>query len=199
MALADIIGRIEADAAAEALAVTQAAEEAAAKTRAAAETTAERTSVARTERAEREAEAEAQTVRANARLAARDAALAEKRRLIDAALSALADAVVALPDAEYARFLGERIAAGARGGETVRIASADAGRLAKSLPDVMAKAAPSVELTYSPEPAEGIAHGVVLQAERSRVDLSVEAIVEERREELTMLVSRILFGSEGEA
>ncbi len=199
MALADIINRIDGDADSEGAKIVLLAEESAADVRAHAQARADQLAAARITRAERESDSEAQTLRAGARLAARDGALSAKRELLDEALETTVEALVALPDDAYAHFLGERLGREARGGETVQIAAADKARLASALPAAIRTAAPGLELTYSDEPAPGIEHGALLVADRSREDFSIATIVAERREELSMLLSRILFGSEGEA
>jgi len=199
VALVDIISRIESDAKSEGEAIMSAAEEAAEHLVSKARKDASHLSQQRIARAEREAAAEAATVRAGARLAARDTALAERRVLIEETLAGCVAALVGMPDDRYAQFLGERIARSARGGETLRIAAADRDRLASALPAAIAAAAPGLELTYSDAPADGIEHGVTLLADRSSEDFSIAGIVAERREELSMTVSRVLFATDGEA
>jgi len=199
VALVDIINRIESDAESEGEVIMQAAEESAQHLVAQARLDAAQLSEQRIERAEREAQAEAATVRANARLAARDAALATRRELIEETLAECVAALVGMPDDAYAQFLGQRIAKSARGGETVHLAAADSDRLASALPAAVKSAAPELELTYSDVPAEGIEHGAILLADRSSEDFSIAGIVAERREELSMTVSRILFATDGEA
>lgn len=198
MALADIISKIASDAESEASEIVGSAEESAARLVADARAEASRLSEARIARGERDAEAEAATVRANARLNARDAALGAKRELIDSVLAGVVDAIVALPDEQYASFLGRSIATAARGGETVRIAAADASRLSAALPAAVAATAPALRLEFSSEPASGIEHGVMLAADRSHEDFSIATIVAERKEDLSMLASRILYDA-GEA
>lgn len=198
MALADIISKIASDAESEAAEIIRIAEESASRVVAAAESEASSLSAARISRGEREADSQAATVRANARLSARDTALTARRELIDQVLAGAVAAIVALPDDAYARFLGTRIGSAARGGETVQIAPADIARLSAALPAAVKAAAPSLALTYSETPAQGIEHGAVLSADRSHEDFSIATIVAERKEELSMLASRILFGA-GEA
>ena len=199
MALADIINRIESDAESEGQVIMQAAEESAQRLVAQARLDAAQLAEQRIARAEREADAAAATVRANARLAARDTALAARRTLIEETLVDCVAALVGMTDDAYAQFLGQRIAQSARGGETVHIAATDKNRLASALPAAVKLAAPGLELTYSDTPAEGIEHGAILLADRSSEDFSIAGIVAERREELSMTVSRILFATDGEA
>jgi len=198
VALADIISKIASDADSEAAEIIRIAQESASRVVADAESEASSLSAARIARGEREADSQAATVRANARLSARDTALTAKRELLDEVLAGAVAAIVALPDDEYARFLGTRIGSAARGGETVQIAPADIARLSAALPAAVKAAAPSLALTYSETPAQGIEHGAVLLADRSHEDFSIATIVAERKEELSMLASRILFGA-GEA
>lgn len=195
MALADIIARIEADAAAEAGELISAAEQAAEETLSLAREAAARESAVTVARGERSAASEADTLRASARLAARDEALAAKRAAIDAVLADAAAGIAALPDDKYVAWMAARIAAAARGGETVRIAPADESRLRAALPGALAALRGADAPAIDSAPAD-VASGVVLVGDRARVDLSVEALLDERRDELAVEVSRILFAEE---
>lgn len=192
MALADIIQRIGNDSAAEAHAVITAAKARADELLDAARAEAAKATEQTLAAARRAADAEADTVRAAARLAARDATLAAKRELIDSTVAAAREAVVALPDAEYAEFMAARVAHAARGGERVLIAPADVVRLANRLPDVVA-ALGAPRLHWATELAH-VDRGVVLVGDRVSVDLSVDAIVAERADELSMIAAAHLFG-----
>ena len=97
----------------------------------------------------------------------------------------------------YVALLASRVAAVARGSETVRIASADIKRLGAALPAALAALAPETRDLAFGEPTDRIAHGVELVGERTHVDLSLEAIVAERRDELSLEVAAILFGAGG--
>ncbi|MDZ4166106.1 MAG: V-type ATP synthase subunit E, partial [Coriobacteriia bacterium] len=129
MALVDIIGRIESDAGAEARAILERAREHAEGMIAQAESEAAASAAARISAAEREARAEGETLDANARLSARDAALTAKRELVDRVLAEAEGRLVALPAATYMALIVPAVARQARGGDTVRIAAADRDRL----------------------------------------------------------------------
>lgn len=193
MALADILTRLASDAAEESAEIARQAEERAEAMLAAARADAARASADALERAKREATAEAQTLRATARLAARDTALAARGELVAEVLDGVADALAALPDDEYAAFFARAVADAARGGETVLVAPADRERLAQRLRAALSAQAPSLALEFSDEPAP-IERGVYLRGERVSVDLSVDAVVAARRDELAMKVAAILFG-----
>jgi len=194
VALSDIIQRIEGDAATEADALVNAARAQAEATLTVAREQAEREGAAILSRGATAAAAEAETLRAAARLAARDGLVAAKGELIDQVLARAAQAVVELPDDEYSALMARRVAAASRGGERVRIAAADFGRLDSRLSDAVEKVAGrDLGLVFVDEPAE-VEHGVVLLGDRSEVDLSVAALVEERRSELAMLAAQALFG-----
>jgi hypothetical protein len=109
-------------------------------------------------------------------------------------LDAAARAVVELPDDTYVELVARRIAEAARGGERVLIAPADGARFDSRLPDAIRQAAGrDLGLVFADEPAE-VEHGAVLMGDRSEVDLSVSALVEERRDRLAMLAAQVLFG-----
>ncbi|GAB4289051.1 MAG: hypothetical protein Kow0067_14870 [Coriobacteriia bacterium] len=198
MALADIIGRIESDAGHEARAVSEAAAARAAEIISAAEDEAERLRADALERAVREAEAEAATIAANARLTARDRALAAKRELVEAVLARAAEELEALPAEEYARLIAAGVVDAARGDDVVRVAGADRGRLA-GLADVVATVASQrgrrLDLTFSDEPAP-LEHGVMLESHRVSAEVSVRAMIEARRAELMALAASALFPKE---
>ena len=201
MALSDIVRRIGGDATDEAAALVAEAASQADALLGAARDEANRSRTAVLEAARAGAAAEAETVRAAARLAARDNALAAKRKLIDLVLERAQDEIVGLGDAEYASFVARSIVAVARGGERVLVAPADAGRLAGRLPHAVAAAAhaagvavPPLAWTGDPAPVD---HGVVLAGDRVSVDLSIDAIVGERADELAMLAAARLFDGAG--
>lgn len=195
MALADIITRIEADADRESREIVASAEERAANIAAEAEQLAEEHRNDALTAATSRAEKEASRIVVSAKLSARDEALAARRALIDEALASTVDALASMPDAEYADFVARRIAAVARGGETLRFGSDDLGRAAGVLKRV-AELAPQVELTNASAPAP-FARGVIVEGVRVRADLSLDAIVDEARDELELVIAQVLFG-EGE-
>ncbi len=195
MALADIISRIESDARAEADRIVREAqdlarrraEEALGKTRAQAERL--------TGRMRRETEVEAATRVAAARLAARDEAVAKKRELVDAALEATVASLEALPAEEFARFIAQAIAAQARCGDTVSLAPSEQ-RVRAAVQAAVESLAPGLELTWADEPA-AIERGAVVSSQRTRVEVTPRALVEDRRGELELMVAAKLFGVEG--
>ena len=137
---------------------------------------------------------EADTVVVNARLAARDAEVTARRELIGETLTAAADSLAALPDQHYARYLARNIATAARGGETLRFGSADVGR-ASAVVSVLADIAPGLAVTVADAPAP-FERGALLEGDRVRADLSLTALIAERRDELEVVVARTLFDEE---
>lgn len=196
MALADIVNRIGGDAESEAQSLVERSREAAEKTLASAREEADAATAHTLAEADKRARAEAETIRAAARLSARDRALAEKRALVGRVLDGARDALIALSDEAYADFLAKRVVAAVRSGETVRIAAADASRLAERLPAAVERLAGSdLGLQWSAEPAP-IERGAVLEGKRVTVDLSVHALVAEREDELAMAAAESLFGGQ---
>ncbi len=195
MALKDIIDRIESEATQEARELVEAAEAESQRVVATARREAERAFERELERARAAAAAESETIVANARLAARDRALAERRALLDELFGRLETEVAELPPEAYVSLFAARIAAVARPGETVLVASADVGRLA-GLRERVAQIAPGLDLTWSDEPA-GVGHGVVVVGARARADLSVASILADRRDSVEAVMSENLFGGGG--
>jgi vacuolar-type H+-ATPase subunit E/Vma4 len=196
MALADIIRRIDGDAEAEAADITKDARARAEELIADANRRGERDASGILDRGSQDAESEAATIRAAARLQARDRLVAAKGALVEQALDATAAALTQLPDKQYVVLMARRIAAVSRGGERLRIAAADVARLKRALPAAIKKAAGhDLELRIEDEPAD-VEHGVVVEGERSVVDLSIAALIEERRSALAMLAAEILFGDD---
>lgn len=191
MALADILSRIECDAAEEAARIERAAqakgEELIAESTANAEAEAARIVAAAT----RDAQAEASTLLAAARLEARDRALAEKRSVVAEALEGVAAAIAALPAEQYARFLGGAIAAQARTGDVVALAASDLHHL-EAIRETVHAVAPGLSLTWSDEPAQ-IDRGALVIGGRTRAEITPQAIVAERRDQLEVIVSARLF------
>ncbi|HSK48513.1 MAG TPA: V-type ATP synthase subunit E [Coriobacteriia bacterium] len=194
MALADIISRIESDAEVEAARITEAAQKRAAEIVAEAQRRAEAHHDSSLAEADTAAHREADRIVVSARLKARDEALVQRRALVDVALTQTADALAAAPADEYARFLAERVARVARGGETLRFGSADSAR-ADAVVDALRVVAPGLSLTVSSEPAP-FARGALVEGSRVRADLSLNAIVEERRDELELVIASVLFAEE---
>jgi len=192
VALADIIAKIESDAAEEAAGIVAVAEEQAATRLADARSKAEAHTAEVLQAAATAAKREADTVVVNARLHARDAEVTARRALVEEALHAAAEAIAQLPDDRYAAFLASRIAGAAKGGESLSLGSEDAER-ATRVSAALSALAPDLSLVVSDTPAPFL-RGALLTGDRVRVDLSLDAIVEERRDELEMIVARALFG-----
>lgn len=198
MALVDIIGRIESDAGAEAGLILERAREHAEGMIAQAESEAAASAAARISAAERDARAEGETLEANARLSARDAALTAKRELVDRVLAEAEVRLIALPDAAYVALIARAVAHQARGGDTVRIAAADRGRL-KGLADAVTRVAGrDLGLVFADEPAR-LEHGVTLAADRVSSEVSPSSLLDAKRDRLIATVAGILFGDDGGA
>lgn len=193
MALADILERIGAEAAAEAAAIR--AEATAEAERIAAETmaTLARESAELLEAAERDGAAEAATLLANARLEVRDALLAAKRALAEEALERAREALEALPAEEYTDLIARAVAADAAGATTLAIAAADAERLA-GLPARLRELGFPLALAEEAAPLE---RGVLVTGDRMRVEVSVASLIGDRRERLLIVAADALFGDEG--
>lgn len=196
MALADILNRIDADSNSEAQAFIDTAQAEADRLLADARTHADEAAEAIARNAAREGSLEAQTLLANARLEARDALLTAKREVLDGALVRLGEHIVAMPDARYTAYLARAIATVARGGERVRVAAADSGRLAGLRAAVETAAGRDLGLVFDEAAAE-VEHGVLLLGERDSVDLSIAGIIDGQREELLMRLAARVFGNEG--
>jgi vacuolar-type H+-ATPase subunit E/Vma4 len=198
MALADIIGRIESDAGAEARAILDGARGHAEALIARAEAEAAAAAEERLAAAERDAHGEGETLLANARLTARDEALTAKRALVDRVLLDVESDLASLPDDAYTALIAGGIARQARGGDTVRIASADAARLAGLAAAVEKAAGRDLGLIVSDEPAP-VEHGVTLSADRVSSEVSPRSVLDARRDHLIAMVAGILFGKDEEA
>ncbi|MBA4370000.1 MAG: hypothetical protein C0418_00265 [Coriobacteriaceae bacterium] len=196
MAIADILGRIGTDAEGEAATIMADAERETQRVVAEARAEADRDAVLVVERAAVRAAADADTMRATARLRARDRLLAVRREFVDRALTEVETAMVALPDERYAALLAAAAVRAARGGETVRVAAADAAR-ASAIRGAVERAAPDLVLEWSGEPAD-VDRGVVLAGDRVRAEVSAASLVEERREDLALIVAQVLFGEASE-
>ncbi len=196
MALADILQRIAADSREEANALLAQGEAEAERTLHDARVAAERLKQETLKTEVEAAEMEAATRLASARLRARDRAVAERRALVERVLTLVRERMTALPDAEYAKLLARGVSAVARGGEKVLIGGDDASRLRSGLAEALAACGVS-GVTVSDEPAD-VAQGVVVIGDRVRAEVSPAAMIEARREELTLSIAEILFGEKDE-
>lgn len=194
MALADIIRRIERDAATEATGIVKAAEDGAALLVREAIETASAGGEQALAVAERAAEEEARTRLAGARLRGRDRMLAEKRELIERVLRTAVERLSLLPDDEYAALLARGVARMARGDEHVAPGRLDADRLKDTLPAALAAAGSTAALG---DVESSLDHGVQLEGARMRVVISPLTLVESRRGELESRANDVLFGDKG--
>jgi vacuolar-type H+-ATPase subunit E/Vma4 len=191
MSVADIVRKIEQDAAREAAEMVRAAEQDAAKARGEATTEAESRTARALAQAKIAAEDDAQMRIAAARLAGRDRMLAEKRVMIERVLRQATEKLLASSDAEYAKLLAEEAASASRGSEEVLLAQADEGRLSDHLADALKAAGAEVRIGGT---TPDIGHGIMLVGDRSRVEVSVAAMVAAKQEECEATISRALFG-----
>lgn len=195
MALEDIINRIASDAEAESQQVRTGGSVRAGELLAAARAEAEQHHSRAIEQAKRVAASRAATVIASARLEARDRALSAKRELVNAALAGVVDAVEALPDDRYSRFLAAGIAESVRDGDVVAFAASD-GRHVEAIREMVRAAAPDVSLEWDDAPAP-VPRGALITGPRTHVQVTPAAVVDARRDELELNVATRLFSGEG--
>ena len=119
--------------------------------------------------------------------------LTARLALVEEVLAGADDALVGLPDAEYASVLARRIADSSTGSETVLLGSADAARLRSVLPDAMRAAGASLAIADGDADVE---RGVVLVGDGVRIEVSPAAMIAGRRDELVALADRMLSGGE---
>lgn len=194
MALADIIARIESDAATEVDAVIATARAKADDTLAEARSLAEAQTADALERARREADTEAAKIVASARLAARDTALSAKRELVAEAVTRCIAAIEALPADAYVALLAGHVARAARGGESVRVGSADA-EIRSALTAEVATIAPGLELAWADDPAP-FERGALIEGDRVSATVTPASIVEDGRDGIELTISETLFKAE---
>jgi vacuolar-type H+-ATPase subunit E/Vma4 len=192
VALADIIKRIESDAAAEAARELSVAEAKTAELLDRAREDSEAESARAVEVARRSVEVEAATLVANARLSVRDQALTARRALVEEAFDAI---VVRIEEAEpdaYVRFLAAGIVAGIRDGDSVALAEADAALL-PAVRKAVEAGMTGVVLSWATEPAP-LARGAYVTGPRTHFEVTARSVVEERRGGLEVDVAAALFG-----
>ena len=194
MALADIISKITSDAEDEAARILADAREQAEAITAEAEAAAEQHRTVTLARAEADAQREADRIVVSARLAARDAALRQRGQLVDETLATAAEKIAAASPTEYASFLARRIARVAKGGETLRLGSADTA-LGPAIVEALRMIAPGLDLRLADEPA-AFERGALVEGDRVRADLSLHALIEEYRDDLELAVAAVLFPEE---
>lgn len=191
MALADIINKIEADARAEAESIIGAAEKDAASVVDKATEQAESAKAAALDAAEESAAREAARVVASAKLESRDTGLRRRRELLEDVLARSVEALAGMPDDAYAAYLARQIADSASGGETLKVGSADAGRK-DAIEKALAQIAPQLAVVFSADVAP-FERGVLLEGDRVRAELSLEALTAERRDDLEIIAASVLF------
>jgi len=193
VAITELIGRIDGDAAAEAAAIADQAQAEADEILARADAAAAAQRSETLGRARREAADERETLLANARLSARDNLLARKHERAERVLERAQEALETLPDAEYLELIASAVTLSSTGGDTLAVAPADAGRLAGL--DARLRQL-GVDIAVSAEPAP-IEHGVLLSGDRVRVEISPGSLVADMRDQLLLAASQELFGSKG--
>jgi len=194
VAIDDIVTRIAADADSEALELTDAARADSERMRAEALTRADARTARDAAKGVADAERDAATLLANARLEARDALLTARYALDAEALGAVEANLVALDDDRYAALLARGISEAADGCSSLRVGTADADRLRRSLPGALKTA--GVTLAIDDTPAD-IERGVVLAGDRVRVEVSAAAMIKARRDDLLSGADAALFGNGG--
>jgi vacuolar-type H+-ATPase subunit E/Vma4 len=191
VAIDDIVTRIAADARDEGDALLDAARADAERARGDGRARADARTASEAARGAAEAERDAATLLANARLAARDALLTARQALDGEALQRVEAALIGSDDDRYAALLVRGIAEAADGCSSLRVGTADADRLRRTLPKALAAA--GVALRIDDAPAD-IERGVVLSGDRVRVEVSAAAMLKARRDDLLAEVDAALFG-----
>lgn len=193
MSLADIVRKIEQDAHDEAAEIVRAAEQDAQRARAEATAEAKARKEHALSQATTAAEEDARMRVAAARLAGRDRMLAEKRIMIERVLRTAVEKLLAMDDASYAKLLAGEVAKAARGSEKVLVAQADEGRLSDHLTEALKAVGVNASIAGT---TSDIAHGVLLEGDRSRFEVSVASLVSARQEECEATISQTLFSEE---
>jgi vacuolar-type H+-ATPase subunit E/Vma4 len=196
VAIEDILAKIAADAGSEAAAIIADAEQDASRATAEAKARADADAAAFRAREHARAVADASALTAGARLRARDASLAARGEVARDALRAAADALVALPDPEYAALLARGVARAGAGGTSLLVGRDDVARLRPALAAALAEAGVGFPIA---DAVADVARGVIVVGDGLRVEVSPASLVEARRDELLALADRLLFPDEGEA
>jgi len=193
MSLADIVRKIEHDAAAEAAEIVSAAEQDAERVRVESAREAEVARERVISQARLAAEEDAQMRVAAARLAGRDRLLVKKRVMIERVLLQAVEKLVALPDEEYAALIARETAKVARGSESVVLGEADSDRLKAHLPAALEKAGCDLEVGGA---TSYIQRGVLLEGDRMRVEISIAALISGCQEQCETVIAQTLFDEE---
>lgn len=192
MALEDILERIERDSREEAERILAEARASADAAVAEARRLADKEAAAVAAAAEKRAANGAATLLANARLRARDLTLTARHDLIAETLAAVEERILALPDDEYAALIAAGVRTVCRGGETVRIGAADADRLGRLLPALLA----DLDVGFAVADDAG-ARGVVLAGDRVSAEVTPASLVAASRERLVDVAASVLFPDDG--
>jgi len=191
VAIGDIVTRIAADARDEGDALLDAARADAERVRGDASTRADARTASEAARGIADAERDAATLLANTRLAVRDALLTARQALDREAIERVEAALIGSDDERYAALLARGIAEAVGACNSLRVGTADADRLRRSLPKALAAA--GVALRVDDAPAD-IERGVVLLGDRVRVEVSAAAMLKARHDDLLAEVDAALFG-----
>jgi len=191
VAIGDIVTRIAADARDEGDALLDAARADAERVRGDARTRADARTASEAARGIADAERDAATLLANTRLAVRDALLTARQALDREAIERVEAALIGSDDERYAALLARGIAEAVGACNSLRVGTADADRLRRSLPKALAAA--GVALRVDDAPAD-IERGVVLLGDRVRVEVSAAAMLKARHDDLLAEVDAALFG-----
>lgn len=189
MALADILTKIEREAALEADRIRSEGDKQAHIVTADAEAKARKHADYRLAQARAKTEAVVETVYAKARVEGRDLVLKTKREMIDEAFAHAADAISKLGDDEWLAVFMPSIIEMGRSGEVVLLGSEDESRRI-GLTDALA-GIEGTTLTVSPEAAP-FAHGVYILGDKTNVSLSVTEIIDTKRRVLEPKIAEIL-------
>jgi vacuolar-type H+-ATPase subunit E/Vma4 len=197
VALDDIVARILADARAQAVQMLSDAARQGAETIAAAESEARARTELELARAAGELEAEKNSRLAGVRLAKRAEALALRRELVDAIFAQAEQWLTRRSPEEYAAFLAALPPPEtARDPATVVLGRDDLRRMGPGFPALVQEALrrrhPRWDATVSGEPGDFTA-GLRAHTGRSVHNLSLEALLEERRERWELAVAGVLF------
>ena len=189
MALADLLLKIERDAALEADRIRSEGAQQARKVLADAENRVRGHDDNRRALTRAKAEARVETVLAKARVEGRDLVLEARRDMIDKAFTSAADAISRLKDSEWLAIYMPFIIELGRSGEMVLLGSEDESRRQALSTALAGIEAASLRVSKDPAPFK---HGIYLVGEKTRVSLSVNEIINAKRRVLEPKVAAIL-------
>lgn len=192
-----VTGRILSEASADAKKIIAQAEEKCNEISAAADEKISALNAAVHEEISEEGESIVSRAKSSASMQVRNILLSAKCRSLDAAFDAAVDAIIALPDEEYMKFMLQ-ISADAVKSEpagtkcTLSLSKSDIGRLGQNIVTAFNNAFPGYEFGFSEIPAK-IRGGVLLDFGDTDVDCSVETVIAQSRPSLEGRVCTILF------